>query len=80
LWRDGQYVGSGFVLDTKRQVITFAHTIAHMKELRYMGAGFHSANHALHRLKIVKLFPFAALAVLQSDADLCSTPLQRNRE
>ncbi|OFY51340.1 MAG: hypothetical protein A2W85_03700 [Bacteroidetes bacterium GWF2_41_31] len=74
-WDDENYVGTGFVLNNKRQVVTCAHVIDTSHVIYY--TPIRSTPNVLekHRLKLVKLLPEYDLALLESEDDLCNNPL-----
>lgn len=69
------YSGTGFVLNTKRQVVTCAHVIDTTKNLFYVSGSLTSPVLVKHKLKLINLMPEYDLALLQSDNDLCNRPL-----
>ncbi len=71
-----QFVGTGFVMDTKRQVITCAHFIGMSKSIYYGTGDIHAPHNGLHKLKVAKLLLPYDLVVLESETDLCITPLR----
>ena len=74
VWDKTQYVGTAFVLKSKRIVITCAHVIDSNHEIYYASGGLKDPEIVMHKLKIVKLLPQYDLALLESETDLCNRP------
>lgn len=75
VWDNTQYAGTGFVLDTKRQVVTCAHVIDTNHLIYYSSISVNNSPGISHKLKLVKLLPHYDLAILESEEDLCTQPL-----
>lgn len=72
---ENNYVGTGFVLNNKRQVITCAHVIDTSHVIYYASGGLIPKALVKHKLKLVKLLTGYDLALLESNEDLCTKPL-----
>lgn len=73
---DNDYVGTGFVMNTKRQVVTCAHVISNNEIVFFASsASSNPAQMTKHKLKLIKSFPEYDLALLESEDDLCTRPL-----
>jgi S1-C subfamily serine protease len=69
------FAGTGFVLNTKRQVVTCAHVIDTSKNMFFVSGKLGKNPLVYYKLRIIKLLPKYDLAVLESDEDLCRNPL-----
>lgn len=70
------YSGTGFVINTKRQVITCAHVIDTTKNIFYVTGAITNKGLIKQKLKVVKILPEYDLALLESDVDLCTRPFR----
>lgn len=71
---ENNYVGTGFVLNNKRQVVTCAHVIDTSHVIYYTSGSFTPIVLVKHQLKLVKLLTEYDLALLESKEDLCTRP------